>query len=211
LIIYLNYSIGKLLYQLGSDDEGGDSSILADLASMFPAVEHGELVTILRSHGGDLDATVDYLMALSLHTEIGGGMNVIHQQGLEQAEESYGQFSDEIGGLPSVMSYDQTDSDSDEGEGEEGDNPVNHAKEGLPLSLRDQEAVRRGGEGEGYVVAGCIMLPAQTGETQGTAVDGEGSPAMLPQHKLPHPHKKHSEFHASPCGYVIAVITCNTM
>ncbi len=192
--------IGKQLYQLGSDDEGGDSSILADLASMFPAIEHSELVTILRSHGGDLDATVDYLMALSLHTEIGGGMNVIHQ-GLEQAEESYGQFSDEIGGLPSIMPCDQTDSDSDEQQGEEGDNPVNHAKAGLPSSSHDQEAVRRGGEGEGYIVAGCIMLPAQTEETQGTVMDKAGSPASLPQHKLPHPHKKHSEFRASPCDY----------
>lgn len=168
--------------------------ILADLASMFPAVNHSELVTILRSHGGDLDATVDYLMALSLHTEIGGGMNVIHQ-GLEQDDESYGQFSDEIGGLPSIMSCDQTDSDSSKEGEEDGGAPVNHGgnapKEGLPSSSSHEGAMLRGGEGDGYVVAGCIMLPVERGEIEGTAVDGKGGPAT---HKQPQPHKKHSEF-----------------
>ena len=185
-----------MIINIGSDDEGADSSmILADLAAMFPAVDHGELVTILRSHGGDLDATVDYLMALSLHTEIGGGMDVVHQ-GLEQDDQSYGQFSDEIGGLPSIMSCDQTDSDSDE----DGVTPVNHggnaAKEGLPSSSTSSHegAMRREGEGDGYVVAGCIMLPVERGETEGTIVDGKGSPATLPQLKQPQPHKKHSEF-----------------
>ena len=199
--------IGKYLYQLGSDDEGADSSILADLTSMFPAVEHSELVTILRSHGGDLDATVDYLMALSLHTEIGGSTNVIHQ-GLQEAEDSsYGQFSDEIGGLPSVMSCNQTDSDADD-EWEE-DAPVNHgdnAKEALPSSSM------RGGsrEGDGYIVAGCIMLPKQTDEKKGRVMDGEGVPvatSTLPQHhKQPRPHKKHSEFRLSDLFRHIAVM-----
>ena len=208
--------IGKYLYQLGSDDEGADSSILADLASMFPAVEYSELVTILRSHGGDLDATVDYLMALSLHTEIGGSTNVIHQ-GLEEAEDSsYGQFSDEIGGLPSVMSCNQTDSDADD-EWEEGeeDAPVNHggnAKEALPSSCEEAMLSMRGGsrEGDGYVVAGCIMLPKQTDEKKSRVMDGEGVPvatSTLPQHhKQPRPHKKHSEFLLSDLFRHIAVM-----
>ena len=184
-----------MIINIGSDDEGADSSILADLAAMFPAVDHSELVTILRSHGGDLDGTVDYLMALSLHTKTGGGMDVVHQ-GLEQDDQLCGQFSDEIGGLPSIMSCDQTDSDSDE----DGDAPVNHggnaAKEGLPSSLTSSHegAMRKGGEGDGYVVAGCIMLPVERGETEGTVVDRKDGPATRTQLKQPQPHTKHSEF-----------------
>ena len=147
---------------------------------MFPAIEHSELVTILHSHGGDLDATVDYLMALSLHIETEGATNVIHQ-GLMQAEESYGQFSDEIGGLPSIVPGDQTDSDSDD---EEGDAPVN--EEVLP----SYEEARLRGEGDGYIVAGSIMLPTPAGERQGVLMDGKGVPAL----KQPRSHKKHSKF-----------------
>ena len=182
------------MYQLlGSDNEGADSSVLAELASMFPAVGHTELVTILRSHGGDLDATVDYLMALSLHTEIGGAVNVIHQ-GLVQDEESSEQFSDEIGGLPSIMSCDQTDSDSDE-EGEEVNAPINHGGNAEAALPSCGKAMLGGGEGEGYVVAGSIMLPTRTDDVQSsTLMDGEGVPANMPQSKPSRPHKKHSEF-----------------
>ena len=170
---------------------------------MFPAVEHSELVTILKSHGGDLDATVDYLMALSLHTETEGATNIIHQ-GLMQAEESYRIFSDEIGGppeiLPSFMTDNQTDSDSDEEE--EGDAPVSNGivgsdEEALPSY--EEAMLRR--EGEGYVVAGCIMLPSPAGERQGALdpMDGRCVGATLSQLKQPYSHKKYSEFLLSRC------------
>ena len=155
---------------------------------MFPAVEHSELVTILRSHGGDLDATVDYLMALSLHTETEGAMSIIHQ-GLMQPEESYGQFSEEIGGLPSIISGDQTDLDSDDEA--EGDAPVNHGGNEInEEALPSYKEATLSGEGESYVVAGCIMLPSGAGERQDTLMDRNGVAAL----KQPHSHKKHSEF-----------------
>lgn len=165
---------------------------------MFPAVEHSELVTILRSHGGDLDATVDYLMALSLHIEATEGpTNIIHQE-LMQTDESYGQFSDEIGGLPEVlpsfMSSNQTDSDSDEEE-EEGGAPGNHGDDGIMENdeASYKEATQRE-RGQGYVVADCIMLPIAAGEGQSTLMDGKGVEATRPQLKQPRSQKKHSKF-----------------
>ena len=176
----------------GSDDEGeGDSSpILTDLASMFPAIDYNELVTILRSHGEDVDATVDYLMALSLHKETEGAIH----QGLMMGEESYGRFSDEIGGppevLPSFMTGRQTDSDSDEAE---EDAPSNHrgnvgSDEEDPLPSYE-EAMQ---EGESYIVAGSIMLPTSAGDTQGPLMRRNLVGATANQPEQPHSNKKNS-------------------
>lgn len=156
----------------GSDDEGEeDSSMLADLSSMFPALDHCVLVTVLKSHGGDLEATVDYLMALSLQGEdddLTLPPDILHQR-LMESEDRYGQFSNEIGGLPEVlpsfMSGNQSDSDSDEMEEDAPvtqarsvGNDVNSDEDPLPTY---EEAMM---EGENHLVeynqVGSIMLPA---------------------------------------------------
>ena len=156
----------------GSDDEDGEegSSILADLAAMFPNIAYDELVTILRSHGGDIDATVDYLMALSLHKE-GGGASLTSSSVLNEE----GQFSSEIGGLPEVLPsfMTQTDSDSDE-----EDVPVNQARKDVnsdedPLPTYDEAM----DDGEGYRVAGSILLPVAT--KQRSLIEGQ-PPGMGP-------------------------------
>ena len=184
---------GRPQLYTGSDEEDEeDSSVLADLTAMFPAVAHDELVTILRSHGGDLDATVDYLMALSLQRqsgETGLPPDFLHE-GLVQAEE---QFSSEIGGLPEVlpasMTGDQTDSDS-----EDEDTPANHAQSGGhdvgsdedPLPTYEEAVI----DNEGYTVAGSIMLPTTT--NQRALSDRQSS--LSSSSSQPHTQKKKSEY-----------------
>ena len=162
----------------GSDDEdegedSGDLSLLTDLAAMFPNVEHTELVTILRGHGGDVDATVDYLMALSLQRESGGGASDV----LSEQE----QFSSEIGGLPEVLpsfmtqtSHEQTDTDSDDMEGCAPANQTsgkvnNGGEDALP---RNEEAIT---DDDGYCVAGSILLPGASNQSRLIEEQSRGS------------------------------------
>lgn len=187
----------------GSDEEDGeDSSILADLSSMFPAVAHDELVTVLRSHGGDLDATVDYLMALSLQRESGDASLPRHflREGLAEVEE---QFSSEIGGLPQVlpafMTGGQTDSDSEL----EEDAPANHAQSaGCDISSDEdplptyEEAIME--NNEGYNVAGAIMLRTTTNQR----VLSEGQPSLSLSQPKPHTQKKKREYPQSEYRFV---------
>ena len=132
--------------------------MLADLSSMFPSVAHKELVTIPRSHGGNLDDTVDYLMALSLYKETEGATNVVLSQAEAlQDKDSYEQFSNEIGGPPEALPSFMAD------ESEEEDAPVNHVGVGVSVDNEDplppyEEAMRKERAG-GYVVADCILLP----------------------------------------------------
>ena len=172
----------------GSDEEGEeDSSILADLASMFPVVAHDELVTVLRSHHGDVDATVDYLMALSLQRDSGGASLPpdFLQEGFVEEDER--QFSSEIGGLPEVlpsfMTGGQTDSESDD-EIEE-DAPANRVRSGSRHVNSDEDPLPSYEEAvmdEGYIVAGSIMLPTTTSREM--LIEGQSSGSSC----LPHPH-----------------------
>ena len=196
-------NVRSQLYTGSDEEDEEDSSILADLTSMFPAVAHDELVTVLRSHGGDLDATVDYLMALSLQRE-SGGASLPHdflREGLVEVEE---QFSSEIGGLPEVlpafMTGDQTDSDS---EFEEA-TPANHAQTGGcdedPPPTYDEAIME---DNDSYTVAGSIMLRTTTNQR----VLSEGQPSLSSSQPQSHTQKKKREYPQS----VIIVILCDRL
>ena len=172
----------------GSDDEDGEegsSVLLVDLAAMFPNIDHTELVTVFRSHKGDVDATVDYLMALSLHKE-SGGVSLTSSCALDEG----GQFSSEIGGLPEVLPsfMTQTDSDSDE-----EDVPVNQARDKVnsdedPLPTYDEAM----DDEEGYLVAGSILLPVAT--TQTSLIKGQPPGSGQPQNVHNLSQKKKSKY-----------------
>ena len=158
------------------DEEGVDSTILADLASMFPAVQHDELVTVLRSHGGDVDATVDYLMALSLQIESESTALPLNAccGGHAEAE---GQFSSEIGGLPEILPSFMNQSESDSDDNTEEDVPVNQQPSSTSNHVNSdedplptyEEAMMDGG---GYDVAGAI-LPTSRATNHGVSIEGQ--------------------------------------
>lgn len=92
-----NKNSGSAAYRC-SDEE--DSSILADLAAMFPSLDHDVLVSVLQAHGGRVQTTVEYLLT----NNCGGPRPPVSSVSVDPAQDMLGLFSvEEIGGLPEIL------------------------------------------------------------------------------------------------------------
>lgn len=85
-----------------------DSSILADLTSMFPSLDHDVIVTVLQAHDGRIQAAVEYLVTAGEQAMSGANLPLLHTDhtalGLyDPARDMVGYFSEDIGGLPEVL------------------------------------------------------------------------------------------------------------
>lgn len=114
--------------QLVSGAESGvdDSSMLADLMSMFPNLDHDVAVVVLEEHNGSLEAAVEYLLNSnksngSTQPTIAAGGGYERLGYLDPACDMVGQFSADIGGLPEVLPRCLYDEVAQENEEEEGD------------------------------------------------------------------------------------------
>ena len=75
-------------------EDDDESSVLLDLSTMFPSLDHEVIVTVLQAHEGRVEAVVDYLMRIVA----GGG-----EEEEEVVEELQGPFNDDIGGPPEIV------------------------------------------------------------------------------------------------------------
>ena len=100
------------------EDEGpSGSSVLSDLTSMFPGLDHEVIVTVLQAHDGRIQSAVEYLMTSGEQVMSGASLPLLHSDfgsfGYSPAQDMVGQFSEDIGGLPEVLPAILCQEDSD--------------------------------------------------------------------------------------------------